>query len=207
MLRSLTQETSAQRVLASRPVSPVITMSDRRPSSTHGRRSRLPSMSPAPGGIHENVTATLSPASGLTSRSARSSSELERSKEEKKLWQVVLQHSGIAKNKSGVHSSRILLNRMCHPRIKATTAKCQNLQLERMLRVATYLVEVSCSTSQPSESITLITLHCMMRRLALKQTRRLLLRMKLARNLRLGLQQGRLPTHKRKICDNQIPRP
>ncbi|THY99977.1 UDP-Glycosyltransferase/glycogen phosphorylase [Aureobasidium pullulans] len=79
VLRSLTQETSAQRVLASRPVSPVITMSDRRPSSTHGRRSRLPSMSPAPGGIHENVTATLSPASGLTSRSARSSSELERS--------------------------------------------------------------------------------------------------------------------------------
>lgn len=128
-------------------------------------------------------------------------------KEEKKLWQVVLQHSGIAKNKSGVHSSRILLNRMCHPRIKATTAKCQNLQLERMLRVATYLVEVSCSTSQPSESITLITLHCMMRRLALKQTRRLLLRMKLARNLRLGLSQGRLPTHKRKTCENQIPRP
>ncbi|KAG9804340.1 UDP-Glycosyltransferase/glycogen phosphorylase, partial [Aureobasidium melanogenum] len=36
-------------------------------------------MSPAPGSLHENVMATLSPASGLTSRSARSSSELERS--------------------------------------------------------------------------------------------------------------------------------
>lgn len=36
-------------------------------------------MSPAPGSLHENVLATLSPASGLTSRSARSSSELERS--------------------------------------------------------------------------------------------------------------------------------
>lgn len=80
MLRSLTQETSAQRVLASRPTSPVLTMTDRRPSSSsHGRKSRVPSMSPAPGSLHENVTATLSPASGLTSRSARSSSELERS--------------------------------------------------------------------------------------------------------------------------------
>ncbi|KAI4726099.1 UDP-Glycosyltransferase/glycogen phosphorylase [Aureobasidium sp. EXF-10728] len=79
VLRSLTQETSAQRVLASRPVSPVLTMSDRRPSSVHGRKSRVPSMSPAPGSLHENVMATLSPASGLTSRSARSSSELERS--------------------------------------------------------------------------------------------------------------------------------
>ncbi|CAD0083254.1 unnamed protein product, partial [Aureobasidium vineae] len=79
VLRSLTQETSAQRVLASRPVSPILTMSDRRPSSVHGRKSRVPSMSPAPGSLHENVMATLSPASGLTSRSARSSSELERS--------------------------------------------------------------------------------------------------------------------------------
>ncbi|KAG9581747.1 UDP-Glycosyltransferase/glycogen phosphorylase, partial [Aureobasidium melanogenum] len=79
VLRSLTQETSAQRVLASRPASPVLTKSDRRSSSVHGRRSRVPSMSPAPGSLHENVMATLSPASGLTSRSARSSSELERS--------------------------------------------------------------------------------------------------------------------------------
>ncbi|KAI5210052.1 UDP-Glycosyltransferase/glycogen phosphorylase [Aureobasidium subglaciale] len=79
VLRSLTQETSAQRVLSSRPISPVLTKSDRRPSLTHGRRSRLPSTSPAPGGIHENVMATLSPASGLASTSARSSSELDRS--------------------------------------------------------------------------------------------------------------------------------
>jgi sterol 3beta-glucosyltransferase len=76
VLRSLTQETSAQRMLASRPTSPTL---GRRSSSGPGRNSRLPSISPAPGIIHENVKATLSPASRFTSKSPRSSSELEHS--------------------------------------------------------------------------------------------------------------------------------